>query len=89
MFDNEGLDYIDNKTYINNMARIVIDNVPEEIRAGFKAICALNRTNMRDHLLKYLTQLVNERINRDKGKLEIKTKRSFCYDSKRKGKDVG
>ena len=68
------LDYIDNNYYIDNMGRIVINNVPEEIRAGFKAICALRRTNMRDMLLKYITFLVEDGI---KGKLEINTTRSF------------
>ena len=72
----KGLDYIDNNCYIYNnfdigsignsigrsMARIVIENVPEEIRAGFKAICTVHKTTMRKELIKHITFRVGQEI---------------------------
>jgi hypothetical protein len=72
----KGLDNIDNNYYIyssfdfdsignsigRGMARIVIENVPEEIRAGFKAICTVHKTTMRKELLKHITFRVGQEI---------------------------
>ena len=56
------------------MARIVIENVPETIRAGFKAICTLQNTTMRDELLKYITSRVEQGIKITREGLEVKIK---------------
>jgi hypothetical protein len=44
------------------MARIVIENVPEESRAGFKAICTVHKSTMRKELLKHITFRVGQEI---------------------------
>ena len=44
------------------MARIVIENVPEEIKVGFKALCTVHKTTMRDELLKHITFRVGQEI---------------------------
>ena len=56
------------------MARIVIENVPEEIKTGFKAICTIHNTTMRDELLKYIASRVEKEIKRTNDGLEVKIK---------------
>jgi hypothetical protein len=56
------------------MARIVIENVPEEIKAGFKAICTVRNTTMKDELLKYITSRVEREIKRTREGLVVKIK---------------
>ena len=56
------------------MARIVIENVPEEIRAGFKAICTVHNTTMRDELLKYIASRVEQEIKRTNEGLIVRFK---------------
>ena len=72
----KGLDNIYSHCYIYNnfdinsigntigcsMARIVIENVPEEIKAGFKAICTVHKTTMRKELLDHITFRVGQEI---------------------------
>jgi len=57
-----------------SMARIVIENVPEEIKTGFKAICTIHNTTMRDELLKYISSRVEKEIKRTNDGLEVKIK---------------
>lgn len=72
------LDYIDNNFTINSvgfsMARIVIENVPEEIKAGFKAICTVHNTTMRNELLKQITSRVEQEIKKTREGLVVKIK---------------
>ncbi len=56
------------------MARIIIENVPEEIKAGFKAICTLHNTTMRDELLKHITSRVEQEIKKTREGLVVKIK---------------
>ena len=56
------------------MARIVIENVPEEIKVGFKAICTLHSTTMRDELLKHITSRVEQEIKKTKEGLVVRIK---------------
>ena len=56
------------------MARIVIENVPEEIKAGFKAICAVHNTTMRDELLKHITSRVEQEIKKTREGIVVKIK---------------
>ncbi len=56
------------------MARIVIENVPEEIKAGFKAICTVHNTTMRDELLKRITSRVEQEIKKTREVLVDKIK---------------
>ena len=52
------------------MARIVIENVPEEIKACFKAICTVhNNTTMRNEHLKHITSRVEQEIKKNQGRL--------------------
>ena len=37
------------------MAKMLIDNVPDDARNHFKARCALNETTMRDELIRFMT----------------------------------
>ena len=57
-----------------SMARIVIENVPEEIRVGFKAICTVHNTTMKDELLKYISSRVEQQIKRTNEGLVVKIK---------------
>jgi hypothetical protein len=80
----KGLENIDNSFHISNnftikgvgvyMARIVIENVPEEIKVGFKAICTVHNTTMRDALLKYITSRVEQETKRTNEGLVVKIK---------------
>ena len=36
------------------MARIVVENIPDNIRNRFKSYCALNETTMRDALIAFM-----------------------------------
>jgi len=81
---SKGLENIDNSFHISNnftikgvgasMARIVIENVPEEIKVGFKAICTVHNTTMRDALLKYITSRVEQETKRTNEGLVVKIK---------------
>ena len=70
--------YIDNNFIINsvgfNMARIVIENIPEEIKAGFKAICTVHNSTMRNELLNHITSRVGQEIKKTKEGLIVKIK---------------
>jgi hypothetical protein len=56
------------------MARIVVENVPEDIKAGFKAICTVHNTTMRDELLKYITSRVKQEVKRTREGIVVKLK---------------
>ena len=56
------------------MARIVIENVPEEIKVGFKALCTVHNSTMRDELLKHITSRVEQEIKRTSEGLIVKIK---------------
>ena len=56
------------------MARIVIENVPEDIKVGFKAICTVHNITMRDELLKHITSRVEQEIKKTKEGLVVKIK---------------
>ena len=56
------------------MAKIVIENVPQEIKAGFKAICTVHNTTMRDELLKYVTSPVKKEVKRTREGIVVKIK---------------
>ena len=72
------LDYIHNNFTINSvgfsMARIVIENVPEEIKAGFKAIGTVHNTTMRNELLKQITSRVEQEIKKTREGLVVNIK---------------
>ena len=56
------------------MARIVIENIPEDIKIGFKAICTVHNTTMRDALLKHITFRVEQEITKTSEGLVVKIK---------------
>ena len=64
------------QSYVNALkkTRGLIENVPEEIKVGFKAICTVHNTTMRDALLKYITSRVEQETKRTNEGLVVKIK---------------